>query len=70
MLIINVPMSEIFNTDLECRSSLTRIISLLLFFIVFVTMIVFVFKLPKSSIEEVSQLPLDNNINSKETTHE
>ena len=46
------------------------IISLLLFFIVFVTMIVFVFKLPKSSIEEVSQLPLDNNINSKETTHE
>jgi len=46
------------------------IISLLLFFIVFITMIVFVFKLPKSSIDEVSQLPLDNNINSKETTHE
>ena len=46
------------------------IVSLLLFFIVFITMIVFVFKLPKSSIDEVSQLPLDNNINSKETTHE
>jgi cbb3-type cytochrome oxidase subunit 3 len=46
------------------------IISLLLFFIVFITMIVFVFKLPKRSIDEVSQLPLDNDNNSKETTHE
>jgi len=46
------------------------IISLLLFFIVFVTMIVFVFKLPKRSIDEVSQLPLDNDNNSKEINHE
>jgi cytochrome c oxidase cbb3-type subunit 4 len=45
------------------------IISLLLFFIVFVTMVVFVFKLPKRSIDEVSQLPLDNDIN-KEINHE
>ena len=46
------------------------IISLLLFFTVFVTMIVFVLKLPKKKIEEVSQLPLDNDNNIKETTHE
>jgi len=46
------------------------IISLLLFFIVFVTMIVFVFKLPKKSIDEVSQLPLDEDINNKEISHE
>ena len=46
------------------------IISLLLFFIVFITMIVFVLKLPKKSIDEVSQLPLDNDINIKENTHE
>jgi cytochrome c oxidase cbb3-type subunit 4 len=44
------------------------IISLLLFFIVFVTMVVFVFKLPKRSIDEVSQLPLDND-NNKEINH-
>ncbi|HKJ06609.1 MAG TPA: hypothetical protein VJ970_04000 [Flavobacteriaceae bacterium] len=37
------------------------IISLLLFFTVFVLMIVFVMKLPKKSIDEVSQLPLDNS---------
>ena len=47
------------------------IISLLLFFIVFVTMIVFVFKLPKKSIDEVSQLPLElDNDNNKELNHE
>ena len=46
------------------------IISLLLFFTVFVTMIVFVLRLPKKKIEEVSQLPLDNDNNIKETTHE
>ena len=45
------------------------IISLLLFFIVFVTMIVFVFKLPKGRIDEISQLPLDND-NNKEINHE
>jgi len=46
------------------------IISLLLFFTVFVTMIIFVFKLPKASIDEVSQLPLDEEINIKEINHE
>ena len=46
------------------------IISLLLFFLVFITMIVFVIKLPKSKIDIVSQLPLENDNNSKEITHE
>ena len=45
------------------------IISLLLFFTVFITMIVFVYKLPKKTIEEKSQLPLDNDTN-KELNHE
>jgi cbb3-type cytochrome oxidase subunit 3 len=45
------------------------IISLLLFFTVFITMIVFVYKLPKRNIDEVSQLPLDND-NNKEFNHE
>ena len=46
------------------------IISLLLFFLVFTTMIVFVYKLPKRRIEEGSQLPLDNDTNIKELKHE
>jgi len=46
------------------------IISLLLFFLVFITVIVFVIKLPKSKIDIVSQLPLENDNNSKEITHE
>ena len=45
------------------------IISLLLFFGVFIGMIVFVVKLPKKSIEEISQLPLDADTN-KEISHE
>ena len=45
------------------------IISLVLFFTVFVTMVIFFFKLPKKNIDEVSQLPLDND-NNKELTHE
>ena len=45
------------------------IISLLLFFTVFVTMFVFVLKLPKKSIDEISQLPLDTD-NIKENNHE
>ncbi len=44
------------------------IISLLLFFIVFVTMLIYVYKIPKSSIEEVSNLPLDNDL--KNNSHE
>lgn len=46
------------------------IISLLLFFIVFVTMIIIVIKMPKNSVEEISQLPLDKDTNSKENNHE
>ncbi|MDO9275187.1 MAG: CcoQ/FixQ family Cbb3-type cytochrome c oxidase assembly chaperone [Lutibacter sp.] len=45
------------------------IISLLLFFIVFVTMLIIVIKMPKNSIDEISQLPLDNDTNSKENNH-
>jgi len=37
------------------------IISLLLFFGVFLTMLFIVFKMKKSNIDEVSQLPLDSN---------
>ncbi len=44
------------------------IISLLLFFIVFVTMLIYVYKIPKNSIEEVSNLPLDNDL--KNNSHE
>ncbi|MHB1146502.1 MAG: CcoQ/FixQ family Cbb3-type cytochrome c oxidase assembly chaperone [Lutibacter sp.] len=46
------------------------IISLLLFFIVFVTMLIIVIKMPKNKIDEISQLPLDADTNSKENTHE
>ena len=46
------------------------IISLIIFFTVFVLMFIFVWKLPKKSIDEVSQLPLDNDINIKEINHE
>lgn len=37
------------------------IISLLLFFGVFLVMLFFVFRMKKSNIDEVSQLPLDSN---------
>lgn len=46
------------------------IISLLLFFIVFVTMLIIVIKMPKNSFDEISQLPLDNDTNSKQNNHE
>lgn len=46
------------------------IISLVLFFMVFITMLIIVLKLPKKTIEERSQLPLDTNDNSKEINHE
>lgn len=45
------------------------IISLLLFFTVFITMLVFVMKLPKKNIDEISQLPLDKQ-NNKEINNE
>jgi len=44
------------------------IISLLLFFIVFTTMLIIVLKMPKKSIEEISNLPLEND--QKNTSHE
>ena len=37
------------------------IISLVLFFIVFITMVFIVLKIPKDSIEEISNLPLEND---------
>ncbi len=46
------------------------IISLLLFFAVFITMIIFVYKLPKKQIDEISQLPLEDNNNFKEINNE
>jgi cytochrome c oxidase cbb3-type subunit 4 len=46
------------------------IISLLIFFTVFITMFVYVLKLPKSNIDEISQLPLDDDNNIKEISHE
>ena len=39
------------------------IISLILFFVVFVTMLLIVWKMPKTNIEEMSNLPLDNQTN-------
>ena len=44
------------------------IISLLLFFLVFATMLLIVLKMPKKNIEKLSNLPLDNDI--KNNTHE
>ena len=41
------------------------IISLLLFFIVFTTMLIIVLKMPKNNIEEISNLPLDNDLKNK-----
>lgn len=44
------------------------IISLLLFFTVFTTMLIIVLKMPKNNIEEISNLPLEND--SKNNSHE
>ena len=44
------------------------IISLILFFSVFSTMLFFVLKMPKENIEELSNLPLDKDI--KNNSHE
>lgn len=43
-------------------------ISLILFFTVFAVMLFIVLKMPKNSIEEISNLPLDNDLNNN--THE
>ena len=42
------------------------IISLLIFFLVFVTMFIIVMKLPKKRIDEISQLPLENENHNKD----
>ncbi len=39
------------------------IISLILFFIVFIVMLIHVMKIPKTSIEKISNLPLDEDEN-------
>lgn len=44
------------------------IISLILFFLVFTTMLLLVFKMSKKNIDELSNLPLDNDI--KNNSHE
>lgn len=44
------------------------IISLLLFFLVFTSMLIIVLKMPKKNIEELSNLPLDND--QKNNNHE
>ena len=44
------------------------IISLLIFFTVFITMLVYVFKIPKKDIKEIENLPLENDI--KNNTYE
>jgi len=51
-------------TDVE----IYPIISLLLFFIVFITMLIHVLRIPKKNIEKISNLPLegDENINNYE----
>jgi len=43
-------------------------ISLILFFTVFAVMLFIVLKMPKNNIEEISNLPLDNDLNNN--THE
>jgi len=44
------------------------IISLVLFFTIFSIMLFIVFNIPKTNIEEISNLPLDNDL--KNNTHE
>jgi cytochrome c oxidase cbb3-type subunit 4 len=39
------------------------IISLLLFFTVFITMLIYVIKMPKKNLEEISNMPLEGNEN-------
>jgi len=48
-------------TDVE----IYPIISLLLFFIVFITMLIHVLRIPKENIEKISNLPLEGDENIK-----
>lgn len=41
------------------------IISLVLFFAVFITMLIYVIKLPKKNLEEISNMPLEGDENTK-----
>ena len=45
-------------------------ISLIIFFMVFITMFLIVLKFPKSSMDEISQLPLEKENNTKEISNE
>lgn len=45
-------------------------VSLIIFFIVFITMFLIVLKFPKSSMDEISQLPLEKENNTKEISNE
>lgn len=51
------------NLDTIDGVAIYPIISLLLFFTVFIVMLFIVFKMKKKNIEEVSQLPLDLDTN-------
>ena len=42
------------------------IISLLLFFTVFITMLFYVLKMPKKNLEEISNMPLEDNENNND----
>jgi hypothetical protein len=46
------------------------LISLIIFFIVFISMFLIVLKFPKNSMDEISQLPLEGDINHKETLND
>ena len=45
------------------------LISLMIFFIVFIAMFFIVLKFPKSSMDEISQLPLEEENNNKEISN-
>ena len=45
-------------------------VSLIIFFVVFITMFLIVLKFPKSSMDEISQLPLEKENNTKEISNE
>ena len=46
------------------------LISMIIFFVVFITMFLVVLKFPKSSMDEISQLPLEKENNNKESSNE
>lgn len=54
-------------TETITGAQIYPIISLLIFFIFFVVLLVYVKKLDKNSISEISQIPLDNDHNQNQT---